>query len=126
MLDGFECRQNLDDIGVIYHFLHDLPGAMEMTKIAPPYVFRFDAPDPKEWGYTGVVIIAESHITIHTYPDKNYLAMDAFSCKPFDSDLIRNTAVETFDILEPRVKIVSRGFAERSRPALVEFRKAAI
>ena len=118
ILDGFDCQKGLDDISVIYGFLHDLPSELEMTKIAPPYVFRYDAPDPREWGYTGAVIIAESHITIHTYPQKRFLALDAFSCKPFDPELVQTRAIETFGILEPRIKTVSRGFAERSRPAV--------
>ena len=90
-----------------------------MTKIMPPYVFRYDSPDPREWGYTGAVIIAESHITIHTYPEKHFLAMDAFSCKPFDPGLVQARAIETFGILDPRIKTVNRGFVERRRPAIM-------
>jgi S-adenosylmethionine decarboxylase len=31
-------------------------------------------------GVSGVVIIAESHITIHTWPEKRYAAVDIFTC----------------------------------------------
>lgn len=31
-------------------------------------------------GISGVVIIAESHITIHTWPEKRYAAVDIFTC----------------------------------------------
>jgi S-adenosylmethionine decarboxylase proenzyme len=31
-------------------------------------------------GVSGVVIIAESHITIHTWPEHGYAAVDAFTC----------------------------------------------
>lgn len=31
-------------------------------------------------GVSGVVIIAESHITIHTWPEYGYAAVDAFTC----------------------------------------------
>ena len=31
-------------------------------------------------GITGVVLLAESHITIHTWPEINYLAIDIFTC----------------------------------------------
>jgi S-adenosylmethionine decarboxylase proenzyme len=31
-------------------------------------------------GVSGVVVIAESHLTIHTWPEYNYAAVDVFSC----------------------------------------------
>jgi S-adenosylmethionine decarboxylase len=32
------------------------------------------------YGYTGVVILSESHISVHTWPEKGYAALDAFYC----------------------------------------------
>ena len=32
------------------------------------------------WGVSGVVVIAESHLTIHTWPEHGYAAVDVFSC----------------------------------------------
>jgi S-adenosylmethionine decarboxylase proenzyme len=37
-------------------------------------------------GVSGVVIIAESHITIHTWPEHGYCAIDIFTC----GDLLNN------------------------------------
>jgi len=34
----------------------------------------------KPWGVSGVVVIAESHLTIHTWPEHGYAAVDVFSC----------------------------------------------
>ena len=31
-------------------------------------------------GITGVVLLAESHIAIHTWPEHNYVAVDVFTC----------------------------------------------
>jgi S-adenosylmethionine decarboxylase len=31
-------------------------------------------------GVSGVVVIAESHVTIHTWPEHGYAAVDVFSC----------------------------------------------
>ena len=33
-------------------------------------------------GVSAVAIIAESHIIIHTWPEKRYAALDAFTCGP--------------------------------------------
>ena len=32
------------------------------------------------YGVSGVVVIAESHITIHTWPEHGYAAVDVFTC----------------------------------------------
>ena len=32
------------------------------------------------YGITGVLVIAESHISIHTWPEHKYAAVDIFSC----------------------------------------------
>lgn len=31
-------------------------------------------------GVSGVVVLAESHISIHTWPERNYAALDVFMC----------------------------------------------
>lgn len=34
----------------------------------------------KGGGVTGVALLAESHITVHTWPERNYAAFDVFMC----------------------------------------------
>jgi len=44
-------------------------------QIKSTYFFRFT---PK--GVSGVVILAESHISLHTWPDEGYAALDVYVC----------------------------------------------
>nr|WP_275976433.1 adenosylmethionine decarboxylase [Geothrix alkalitolerans] len=37
-------------------------------------------------GVSGAVIIAESHLAIHTWPEHQFAAVDFFSCGPVDMD----------------------------------------
>ena len=34
----------------------------------------------KEQGISGVAVLAESHISVHTWPERNYMAFDIFMC----------------------------------------------
>lgn len=38
------------------------------------------AGDEAPGGVSGVVVIAESHLSIHTWPEKGYAAVDAYTC----------------------------------------------
>lgn len=38
-------------------------------------------------GITGVIVLAESHISIHTWPEKNYAAIDVFMCGNCDPEV---------------------------------------
>lgn len=35
---------------------------------------------PKEGGYTGVSVLSESHVCLHTWPEVKYLTLDVFIC----------------------------------------------
>lgn len=36
----------------------------------------------RPYGVSGVVVISESHVTVHTWPEHRYAAVDIFSCSP--------------------------------------------
>ncbi|MBI2996128.1 MAG: S-adenosylmethionine decarboxylase [Candidatus Melainabacteria bacterium] len=92
-------REKLIDVGKISGLLDILPEKLEMTKIMPPYVFKYDGGNIKEdWGISGVVLIAESHIALHTFPEKEFFTLDIFSCKDFD---VRFAVDFVLDTLEP-------------------------
>jgi S-adenosylmethionine decarboxylase len=110
MLDGYGCdRERLEDLSLIYTFLSEYPARIEMTKIMPPYVFRYEAKNPEDWGISGFVLIAESHISIHTFPEKNYLSLDIFSCREFDSKQAIAYVNDAFGVQKREVKLLDRG-----------------
>ena len=87
VVDGFvDDPTRISAIEPIFDLLNSLPDQIGMTKIIQPYVFRYHGVVPEDWGVTGMVIIAESHISIHTFPEHKRFHMDVFSCKPFDSE----------------------------------------
>src|SRR5215475_2057767 len=67
IIDGSRCdTRKLADRILVEQVLSDYPAAIGMTKIGGPYMFEYQAPDPAYSGISGIVVIAESHIAIHT------------------------------------------------------------
>ena len=71
------------DQDLIRSFLDQFPAKLSMTPITEPKVLEYIGDKPDDVGVSGFVIIAESHISIHTFPKREYVNVDIFSCKGF-------------------------------------------
>lgn len=110
VLDGYGgSYESLTDLSLIYRFLDECPERIRMTKIMPPYVFKYSGANPKDWGVSGFVLIAESHISIHTFPEKGYLSIDVFSCQDFDPKAVIAFAEELFGLSHYEHQLFDRG-----------------
>ena len=110
MIDCYDCNKDkLKDMDLIFDTLDKFPEMIGMTKIMPPYVFKYKGAVPEDAGVSGVVLIAESHITIHTFPDKNHAFIDIFSCKDFDTAPATAFMIDLFEAGNYDVQISSRG-----------------
>lgn len=109
-IDGFGGdRHKLSDEKLVRAFLDRYPEEIGMTKIAPPHVCRYVGKKPEDWGVSGFVLIAESHISIHTFPEHGYIWVDIFSCKGFDAGRPIDDIQEQFLLAEVRTRVLSRG-----------------
>jgi S-adenosylmethionine decarboxylase len=62
------------------------------------------------FGVSGVVVIAESHLSIHTWPEYRYAAVDIFSCGPLlQPDVAAQYLVEQFGAARTSVVELQRG-----------------
>lgn len=61
-------------------------------------------------GLSGVVVIAESHITVHTWPEHGYAAVDVFTCGDPDIAMhICDAVVKKFSPKKSTRHVVNRG-----------------
>lgn len=109
MVDMFECSENTDNSLVIYELLEELPSFLGMKKLMPPFLFRYQPSDMIERGWTGFIVIAESHVSVHTWPEKHMVAADLFSCKPFDAQIALTRMERCFRPGKTIPRKVSRG-----------------
>ena len=112
--------KKLADEQLVESFLDRCPDDMGMTKIMPPQVYTYRGREPKDWGVSGFVLIAESHISVHTFPERGYLNVDVFSCKDFDTDAVERDVRERFeaDADQAKVWLMERGIDYDSPRAL--------
>lgn len=61
------------------------------------------------FGYTGVIVLAESHLSIHTWPEKGFAAIDVFMCGNCDPQDTLQKIVDTFNPIGYTIKILNRG-----------------
>lgn len=108
LLDGYGADPaRLDDVTFIFNTLNALPDLIGMRKIGFPHLARFT--EREIAGVSGVVMIVESHISLHTYSKKDFLSMDVYSCKTFDAEAVASYMKERFAIRELDVTVVERG-----------------
>jgi S-adenosylmethionine decarboxylase len=101
--------EKLTDIKLLTRLLDNLPEKMGMTKVMPPYVFEYRGEVPDDWGISGIIIIAESHLAFHTFPDKGFVTVDIFSCKDFDVQTAVQEIVNTFEPSTWDEQLIMRG-----------------
>jgi S-adenosylmethionine decarboxylase len=95
--------QRLDDIGHIEETLRRCVEAARAT-LLHIHVHHFQ---PN--GVSGVAVLAESHISIHTWPDAGYAALDVFMCGSADPDACIPVLREAFSAKSVGVNEILRG-----------------
>lgn len=60
-------------------------------------------------GVSGVVVISESHLSIHTWPERGYAAMDFYTCGNIDPRLAMSYCAEAFGAKHWESLTVRRG-----------------
>jgi len=122
IIDGYGGDpQKMMDVDFINQLLDVYPSRIGMTKISPPQVSKYIGTKPEDWGVSGFVLIAESHISIHTFPERSYINIDIFSCKEFDAEQAIKDLKDRFELAEIRTYILSRGleYHNYQQPAFV-------
>ena len=64
--------------------------------------------EAESYGYSSFVMIAESHISIHTFPEISYVSFDCYSCKGFDDLRVMEILEEELGIEKSTVQICKR------------------
>jgi len=111
----YGCRfEVLNDIKKVEDIM--VNAALEAGAEIREFVFHKFSPQ----GVSGVVVISESHLAIHTWPELGYAALDVFTCgdrvDPWDAC---NYVAEMFSAGDMKASEVKRGLMEQPEERLV-------
>ncbi len=67
--------ERLDDAGLLSRLLAEAARRGGLTPLGPPVLHHFEG-----GGLTGYLLLSESHIAVHTYPELGFAALDVFAC----------------------------------------------
>lgn len=89
MFDAIDCDTDvLDDANLLYELLDMLPSKLKMRPMIKPYIVKTLGNTKRDpGGWSGFILIEESHISFHTFVKKGFVTVDIYSCKKFNSNL---------------------------------------
>ena len=111
LLELKDCNwEVLDDLDFIRDCLSDTAEQIGATVVNEAF-YRFTP-----HGISGVVIIAESHLCIHTWPEHNYAAVDIFTCgDSIEPEQAVKPLVEKLGAKDPSFIELKRGILQNSQ-----------
>ncbi len=111
-IDGYGGNAELlNDKKLVYACLDELPGLLGMGKLADPVVYFAPGNNDKDpGGWSGFVVILESHISIHTFPKRGFVSADIYTCKNgMDTNFILDYFKKSFDLKDIEDHFIKRG-----------------
>lgn len=112
MIDGYGApRDLLKNKVTLRQLLFDLPIEMGMHVISEPLVVEVGPLNRKDpGGVSGFVLIAESHISFHTFPDRGFVTIDVYTCQnDLDTEKFVSLFKDRLQLAEVEVHVQKRG-----------------
>jgi len=105
LVELFDCKkETLND----YYFVRK--SALEAAKKAHATIVRVVTHNFSPQGISVVIVIAESHISLHTWPEYQYVAADIFTCgKRTNPRLAAESLIESFGAKRYCIREYHRG-----------------
>lgn len=112
MIDGYGGdKDKLNNRELVLSYLEELPVISGMKKISAPLISWAEPNGKKDpGGWSGVVLIAESHISIHTFPGRQFLTADVYTCRNgLDTKVIVDYLKKRFGLKDIEQNFIKRG-----------------
>lgn len=118
MIDGYDADGPLmTDPEALRSLLDRLPSEMGMHPICTPVVVSVGPNCHKDpGGLSGFVMIAESHISFHTFPGRGFVTIDLYTCQTgLDRQATLHRLLRAFRLTDADVHVQERGLRYPAR-----------
>lgn len=112
MLDGYGANpETLKNPELLKNMLLSVPVAMGMHTISEAVVVEVGPKNRKDpGGLSGFVLIAESHLSFHTFPSRGFVTIDVYTCQnDLDIERLQKEFTEAFGLERSDTFIQKRG-----------------
>jgi S-adenosylmethionine decarboxylase proenzyme len=101
----------VENFHMFNHFIEYVLSTSKITLLAKNvHFFDLVIDDQKINGaFTALYLLGESHLSIHTWPERNYIAIDIFTCGECDVHSVAERISVYFEPKEKRINVLSRG-----------------
>src|SRR5438874_1705404 len=101
-------REILSNEPLMRRVLDEYPSHIGMENVSPVHLYDIDTSNPLDAGLSGFVIIAQSHVSLHTWPEYGEVDIDICSCKEFSQGDAVAFAKEIFQTDDVEAHFVMR------------------
>jgi S-adenosylmethionine decarboxylase len=109
MLDLYGCSPNLlENEAFLREVLDQYPTRIGMQKVGPVELRYIETNNPSDDGFSGFVIIATSHVSLHAWAPYGMVNIDIFSCEYFEVAEAVAFASKMFQTNDVEVHVVQR------------------
>lgn len=106
VVDAYGCLETpLRSLETLQAVMAGVIADLDLRPIGEPLWHRF----PGAGGITGVVVLSESHLTCHTFPERGYAAFNLYCCRPRADWPWAARLAEALGAAEVRVHTLARG-----------------
>ncbi len=111
-IDGYGGDESLlNSKDVVLTCLNELPTMLGMRKLADPVVYYTKGNNHKDpGGWTGILVIEESHISVHTFPKRGFVSADVYTCRNgMETQVILDFFEKAFNLKKIETNFLKRG-----------------
>src|SRR5690349_7768801 len=101
-------REILSNEPLMRRVLDEYPSRIGMEKVSPVHLYDIETSNPLDAGLSGFVVIAQSHVSLHAWPEYGEVDIDICSCKEFSQEEAIAFAKEVFQTDDVEAHFVVR------------------
>ncbi|MFH1523141.1 MAG: S-adenosylmethionine decarboxylase [Patescibacteria group bacterium] len=101
LFDIDNCNHNINDPETIKKFIIELVKKIDMNVLKGPYIAKGIEENP---GWSAIVIIDFSNISVHTFTKYKEVLIDVFSCRIYDKDRAFKVCKDFFATAKSKIR----------------------